>query len=33
VVDPFGHKWTIATHKEDVSEEEMQRRLAALSNK
>jgi len=33
VVDPFGHKWTIATHKEDVSEEEMQRRMAALSNK
>jgi PhnB protein len=33
VVDPFGHKWTIATHKEDVSEEEMQRRMAALTNK
>jgi len=33
VIDPFGHKWTIATHKEDVSEEEMQRRMAALSNK
>jgi PhnB protein len=33
VVDPFGHKWTIATHKEDVSEEEMQRRMAALSGK
>ena len=33
VVDPFGHKWTIATHKEDISEEEMQRRVAALSNK
>jgi PhnB protein len=24
--DPFGHKWTVATHKEDVSHEEMQRR-------
>lgn len=24
--DPFGHKWTIATHKEDVPPEEMQRR-------
>jgi len=24
--DPFGHKWTIATHKEDLSPEEMQRR-------
>jgi len=27
--DPFGHMWTIATHKEDVSMEEMQRRLEA----
>lgn len=26
--DPFGHKWTIATHKEEVSPEEMERRLA-----
>ena len=33
VVDPFGHKWTIATHKEDVSPEEMERRMAAMSNK
>lgn len=24
--DPFGHKWTIATHKEDVPPEEMARR-------
>jgi PhnB protein len=28
--DPFGHVWTVATHKEDVSSEEMQRRMAAL---
>jgi PhnB protein len=27
--DPFGHQWTIATHKEDLSPEEMQRRMAA----
>ncbi|MGE3808651.1 MAG: VOC family protein [Gemmataceae bacterium] len=27
LVDPFGHKWNLGTHKEDVSEEEMQRRL------
>jgi len=27
--DPFGHVWHFATHKEDVSEEEMQRRAAA----
>jgi PhnB protein len=30
VKDPFGHKWTIATHKEDVSMEEMGRRMAAM---
>ncbi len=30
VVDPFGHVWTIATHKEDVSPEEMERRMAAM---
>ncbi len=28
--DPFGHVWTIATHKEDVTMEEMQRRMAAM---
>jgi PhnB protein len=33
LVDPFGHVWTIATHKEDVSPEEAQRRMQALSNK
>lgn len=27
IVDPFGHEWTIMTHKEDVSPEEMDRRL------
>jgi PhnB protein len=30
LVDPFGHMWSIATHKEDVSMEEMQRRLAKM---
>jgi PhnB protein len=30
MVDPFGHKWTIATHIEDVTPEEMQRRMAAM---
>jgi len=29
LTDPFGHQWTIATHKEDVSPEEMKRRMAA----
>ncbi len=27
--DPFGHVWSIATHIEDVSPEEMQKRAAA----
>ncbi len=30
VVDPFGHVWTLATHIEDVSIPEMQRRCAEL---
>lgn len=30
LTDPFGHKWSVATHIEDVSPEEMQRRMAAL---
>jgi len=30
VKDPFGHEWSIGTHVEDVSPEEMQRRAAAL---
>lgn len=28
--DPFGHQWTLATHTEDVSNEEIQRRMAAM---
>jgi PhnB protein len=27
--DPFGHVWTVATHVEDVSPEEMSRRFEA----
>jgi PhnB protein len=30
LIDPFGHKWTVATHMEDVSPEEMTRRMAAM---
>ena len=33
VVDPFGHKWSLATHVEDVEPEEMQRRMAEWSAK
>ncbi|HZI49960.1 MAG TPA: VOC family protein [Pyrinomonadaceae bacterium] len=29
LVDPFGHIWHVATHKEDVSMEEMERRAKA----
>jgi PhnB protein len=29
LIDPFGHLWTVATHVEDVSSEEMQRRAQA----
>ena len=29
--DPFGHVWHIATHKEDVTPEEMHKRAAAAS--
>lgn len=29
--DPFGHRWNIASHTEDVSEKEMARRMAELS--
>lgn len=29
LVDPFGHMWMLATHKEDVSPEEMERRAQA----
>jgi PhnB protein len=27
--DPFGHVWHVATHKEDVSPDEMEKRMAA----
>jgi PhnB protein len=30
IADPFGHKWHIATRKEEVSPEEMQRRWSAM---
>jgi PhnB protein len=31
LIDPYGHGWTVATHVEDVSPDEMNRRMAALS--
>ncbi len=30
IIDPFGHRWYIATHREDVAPEEMERRMKAM---
>lgn len=30
LTDPFGHIWTISTHKEDVSSEEIQKRFVLI---
>ncbi len=30
LTDPSGHQWAIATHKEDVTPEEMQKRMQAI---
>ena len=32
LADPFGISWTLATHVEDVSAEEIDRRMAQMSN-
>ena len=29
LIDPFGHRWTLSTHIEDVSPDEMNRRMKA----
>jgi PhnB protein len=31
--DPFGHVWHLATHKEDLSPEEIDKRAAAMFKK
>ena len=31
ITDPYGHSWAIATHKEDVSPEEMEKRMKAMA--
>lgn len=31
LIDPSGHMWSVATHVEDVSPEEMRKRMAAIS--
>ena len=30
--DPFGHKWYVSTRKEDLSPEEVKKRMAAMSS-
>lgn len=30
LTDPYGHVWTVATHKEDVAPEEIEKRMAAM---
>jgi PhnB protein len=32
VTDPFGHVWLLASRKEDISKQEMQRRFDAMMN-
>ena len=32
IEDPFGHQWYVGTHIEDVSPEEMKKRMAAMSH-
>lgn len=31
IADPFGHSWTIATHREDLTPEEIAKRFAAAT--
>jgi PhnB protein len=31
LIDPFGHRWSLATHIEDVAPEEMQRRMETMA--
>jgi PhnB protein len=31
VTDPFGHQWTVATHREDVSTEGLDRRMREMT--
>jgi PhnB protein len=33
LVDPFGHNWTVATHKEDVPPQEMEKRMEEFMKK
>jgi PhnB protein len=33
IIDPFGHLWALATHIEDVTAEELEKRFLKLNNK
>src|SRR5687768_9951490 len=33
LLDPFGHQWTIGTHTEDLTDEEIKQRMAAMMQK
>jgi PhnB protein len=33
LADPYGHVWTVATHKEDVSSQEMMKRAEEFMKK
>jgi PhnB protein len=33
LTDPFGHSWSVATHKEDVAPAEMQKRMKEFMSK
>ena len=32
LLDPFGHMWTVATHIEDVTPEELKKRMATMNH-
>ncbi|MGF1549763.1 MAG: VOC family protein [Sphingomonadaceae bacterium] len=33
LIDPFGHRWTLATHVEDVPDDEIERRMKEFSER
>ncbi len=32
IIDPFGHRWMLATHKKDLTEEEIRQGMSSMSN-
>jgi PhnB protein len=33
IIDPYGHKWTLSTHKREVSMEEIERHMKSFTGK